>query len=67
MNSSGTSRRVTASIPFDTPNMMMPPVRASTTHCQASTVSGDETNLPKTAPATFGSTVDTSPDKALKM
>ena len=67
MNSNGTSRRVTASIPFETPNMMMPPVTASTTHCQARTVSGDETSLPKAAPATFGSTVETSPDIALKM
>jgi hypothetical protein len=46
--------------------MMMPPVKANTTHCQASTVSGDETSLPNAAPATFGSTVEISPDTALK-
>ena len=66
MNSSGTSRRVTASIPFDTPNMMMPPVSASTTHCQASTVSGEETSAPNAAPATFGSIVEISPDNGLE-
>ena len=65
MNNSGIRRRATASMPLDTPSMMMLPVTPSTTHCQSSDDTGFETSAPKAAPAAFGSVVEISPDSAL--
>jgi hypothetical protein len=66
MKSSGINLRVTASMPLATPNMMMLPVTASTTHCQSSELSGLATSSANTAPATCRSVVAICPAMALK-
>ena len=66
MKSSGISLRVTASIPLETPSMMMLPVTPRTTHCQSREEKGSEISAPKALPATFGSVVAISPTIDLK-
>ncbi|MNH30617.1 hypothetical protein D3C79_909230 [compost metagenome] len=67
MKSTGISRLVTASIPFDTPISNMPPISASTSHCQSRLCKGSVMSELKAAPVTAGSVERISPLAALKM
>jgi len=67
MKSSGINRLVTASIPLETPISKIPPIRASTSHCQSRLCKGSVMSELKAAPVTAGSVERISPLAALKM